>query len=277
MSFDLVPIAPEMSEEMVRQTLTTRVRAFERNIKSIADAMEVIIRSAEALDHVFLNKSYARNFDVSFYFGGQTHHPKYSETVVDEMAKHHERQAWAATIDEIQLWNVMGIADAGKLKKLLSEGQLPEFTVDNVFSVVMNLGKNATNFAQNAAKEVFEFLTRCRRDKKTNSRFRVGKRVIIGCGVHSTFNKGFAVNHYTEPSIKAMDGVFHVLDGKGPMKTNRGPLVEAINGGAPSGETEYFRFKCFRNNNLHIEFLRLDLVQELNYVATGERVLGHDE
>jgi DNA repair protein RadD len=32
-------------------------------------------------------------------------------------------------------------------------------------------------------------------------------------------------------------------------------------------ETDYFRFKCFGNGNLHLEFLRLDLVERLNAIG----------
>ncbi len=61
------------------------------------------------------------------------------------------------------------------------------------------------------------------------------------------------------------------------MKENRGPLIlaiEACEGGR--GETAYFRFRCFKNRNLHLEFRNLELVKELNLLAAGERVLGAD-
>jgi hypothetical protein len=88
----------------------------------------------------------------------------------------------------------------------------------------------------------------------------------------------FRVNYQREPQITAIDGVFHLLDGKGVMKENRGPLFQAINasGRDGRGETAYFRFKCFKNGNLHLEFKRLDLVKQLNGLAAGEYVLGAD-
>lgn len=36
---------------------------------------------------------------------------------------------------------------------------------------------------------------------------------------------------------------------------------------AMNGETTYFRWKCYRNGNLHLEFKRLDLLQTLNEVG----------
>jgi hypothetical protein len=68
-------------------------------------------------------------------------------------------------------------------------------------------------------------------------------------------------------------------DEKGCIKGHRGPLITAIleSGKDGKGETDYFKFRCFKNNNLHIEFKRLDLVKKLNGLATGDYVLGHDE
>jgi hypothetical protein len=107
--------------------------------------------------------------------------------------------------------------------------------------------------------------------------FRVGKRAIICYGVERAYGGRFRVNYDRSDRLRAMDAAFHLLDGKGPMKEGRGPLIEAINAGNVTGETDYFRFKCFKNQNLHIEFKRLDLVKELNFIAAGERVLGHDQ
>jgi hypothetical protein len=67
--------------------------------------------------------------------------------------------------------------------------------------------------------------------------------------------------------------VFHALDGNGTIKTHRGPLIDAIEAAKDgTGETDYFRFRCFRNRNLHLEFKRLDLVAKLNTVAGGMRL-----
>jgi len=68
------------------------------------------------------------------------------------------------------------------------------------------------------------------------------------------------------------------LDGNGTIKTHRGPLIDAIEATKDgTGETEYFRFKCFRNRNLHLEFKTLDLVAKLNAVAGGMRLRSQRE
>src|SRR5438874_1244611 len=86
------------------------------------------------------------------------------------------------------------------------------------------------------------------------------------------------MDHYREQHIRAIDNVFHALDGNGTIKTHRGPLIDAIEAAKDgTGETDYFRFRCFRNRNLHLEFRRLDLVAKLNAVAGGMRLRGESK
>jgi hypothetical protein len=71
--------------------------------------------------------------------------------------------------------------------------------------------------------------------------------------------------------------VFTALDGKGMIAKGswQSKLADAINTTPVSvgrGETDYFRFKCYRNRNLHLEFKRPDLVERLNQMAGGMRL-----
>jgi len=105
------------------------------------------------------------------------------------------------------------------------------------------------------------------------------RRVILPSKVEQNWaGNGFHITYHCEQQLTAIDGVFHMLDGKGVMRENKGPLVKAINATDQTGrgETEYFRFRCCKNRNLHLEFKRLDLVKQLNGLAAGEYVLGED-
>ena len=129
-------------------------------------------------------------------------------------------------------------------------------------------------FIEEAVKEVFEFLRPPGSRFKTNSEFEIGKRVILRYACETNYQGGFRLDFYREQNIRGIDNVFHALDGNGTVHTHRGPLVDAINqcGRDGQGETQYFRFKCFLNRNLHLEFKRLDLVAKLNQVAGGMRL-----
>ena len=130
---------------------------------------------------------------------------------------------------------------------------------------------------EEAVREVFEFLRPRNSRYKTNTEFEIGKRVIL-FALENKWGGGFRVDHYREQNIRAIDNVFHALDGNGTIKSHRGPLIDAIEASKDgTGETEYFRFRCFRNRNLHLEFKRLDLVAKLNAVAGGMRLRGESK
>ncbi len=102
--------------------------------------------------------------------------------------------------------------------------------------------------------------------------------MILGWRVESAYGAGkFRVNYNHQQGLTAIDGVFHLLDGKGVMREHRGPLIQAIEASPDGrGETDYFVFRAFKNHNLHLTMKRLDLVKELNGLAAGEYVLGAD-
>lgn len=186
------------------------------------------------------------------------------------------RDAWELLIDMLGIKNVMTPSARRKFDKQMADGEMPPISRETVTGVIMGLVDQAKDFAESAAREVFEFLTPDRSGLKTNSPFRVGRRVIVRYGVDEPYRSGrFSVSYHRDGNLVALDQVMHMLDGRGVMRENRGELVAAINN-APGGrgETTYFRFKAFKNRNLHLEFRRLDLVKQLNYVAAGERVLG---
>lgn len=62
-----------------------------------------------------------------------------------------------------------------------------------------------------------------------------------------------------------------MLDGKNMLASSyRSPLVDAINvSEGTSVKTDYFFCRMYQNGNMHIEFLRADLVQQFNAIAGG--------
>ncbi len=69
-----------------------------------------------------------------------------------------------------------------------------------------------------------------------------------------------------------------MIDGRGPIKSYHGPLYDAITDSSDgTGKTDYFKFRCCINGNLHLEFLKADLVARLNVVAGGNRLRTEQE
>ncbi len=188
------------------------------------------------------------------------------------------RNAWRMLIDHLGVKNVMSVAKRDKFESQLNNGDMPDVTAEAIIATIFGLADQAKDFATEAAREVFDFLRPQREHYKTNSSFRVGRRVIMGWWVERRYDgKGFRPQYHHEKHMIALDGVFHMMDGRGMMKDRISPLIQAIKASNDGkGETDFFRFKCFKNGNLHLEFKRLDLVKQLNGLAAGEFVLGAD-
>jgi len=184
-----------------------------------------------------------------------------------------KKDVWQVLIDRMELRRILSVKRNEELRRQIETGEdLPDIDEAQILAMLEGTLANTSTFIEEAVQEVFEFLRPRNSRYKTNTEFEIGKRVIL-FAVENKWGGGFRVDHYREQHIRAIDNVFHALDGNGTIKTHRGPLIDAIEA-AKDGETDYFRFKCFRNRNLHLEFKRLDLVAKLNAVVGGMRLRG---
>lgn len=280
------PLAERMKPDEFDKTASHMAREYAAATAEMARLMRAIGAQAERLYNAFdvageeeRHHSY-RSFGISFEYNG--HRERNDDgTRFDSIFAAMKRNAWTMLVDALGIKNIMSVANRKLFEHQLSNDELPDITEDNIKSIIFGLAGQAKDFAQKAAIEVLDILRprgHWGGQYKTNDAFRVGRRVILSWMVDRGYSGNkFRVNYNKEQHLTAIDAVFHLLDGKGIMREHRGPLVEAINtaeGGR--GETEYFKFKCFKNRNLHLEMKRLDLVRELNLKATGEAILGDD-
>jgi hypothetical protein len=267
-----VPGSPEFE-----RTATYMAREFADATAEVARLTGEFHAQTARLDRAFGgdDEHYSR-FSVDLGYDGDR------SIDLDDMLKAMERRAWDVLVDALGIKNVMSVAKRKLFDEQLKSGELPPVNEDTIVAVLLGLTDQAKDFASEAAREVFDMLrpsSRWGKKYATNNEFRVGRRVILTWKVEQKYNSnGYHVTYGREQEITALDGVFHMLDGKGVMRDNKGPLIKAIGetDTTGKGETEYFRFKCFKNRNLHLEFKRPDLVKELNFLAAGERVLGED-
>jgi hypothetical protein len=261
------------------RTATHMAGEFSEATAEIARLISALHTQTERLDAAFRTDVYSR-FSVDVRYMGHRHNAD-AEGAAD-VVKEMERQAWRVLVNALGVKNVMSVAKRKEFDEQIAKGSLPPICEQTVATILLGLAGQAKDFARDAAREVFDMLRP--RDHRggqyaTNNPFRVGRRVILTYHVEQNWGgNGYRVEYNHQQEITAIDGIFHLLDGKGIMKVNKGPLVEAINAvdKAGRGETTYFKFKCFKNRNLHLEFKNLDLVKELNFLAAGERVLGED-
>ena len=185
-----------------------------------------------------------------------------------------EEMVWRQLIDVLGIKKILSQAKLRELDEQLHNHKFPKLTLENVYATVDSLMSQAEEFAAEAVREVYNWL-RPRDSYKSNSEFEVGGRVVIQ-GVLSNCGREINYGRWGEDRLIALDKVFHLLDGKPFLSVApyRGtPLVRAILA-ADAGETEYFRYKTYLNNNLHIWFLRDDLRIEFNRVAGGGSLRG---
>lgn len=162
---------------------------------------------------------------------------------------------------------------------------LPPITDESVRSFVDRFAAEMPVMIGEAVREVFDWLrprstakvSRLKTNQK-NARLELGPKVVIGsCLNWSSPNgkPGYGIRHSYRQNFVAMENVFRNLDGAGSFTRNWQSDVEMAieaSGIEGRGETPYFRFACFGNMNLHLWFLRPDLVAKINQIAGGKNL-----
>lgn len=247
-----------------RKTVTELVREWNLGMHELKTGLEAIKRAEQ---HLKAFDTSGSGWDLQAF----QHHEYGLDFEVKR--KRMKAAAWRYLIDRIELKKLASIARAKEIDKQLHEkpDTLPEISLDNIFGWLESMDTQAKSFFEEAVVEVYQKLRPHAWNRhKTNSAFRVGKKVILCHRVRPCYSgRGrFAVQYHFSDEIRALDNVFHMLAGEGLSVYRDGDLskaIEAAEGG--TGETEFFRFKCFGNGNLHLEFRRMDLVERLNSIG----------
>jgi hypothetical protein len=256
-----------------RTTLVQMVEAYVLAEQEIKQAFGLMVQARERLRQGFSQQGETYRFSLNGdgrRHGGRPDYDKPEEIMADV-----QREAWGCLVEKMELRRVLSNKREQELSKQLETGEgLPEIKLENILAMMEGTLNQAGQFIEELVQEVFRWLTSQSSRYVTNQREEIGPRVIRYC-VRRTYSAGrFEVSYHYHNNVQALDRVFHALDGKGMVSSSYyGPLSDAISkaeGG--KGETEYFRFKCFQNGNLHLEFRRLDLLAKLNQVAGGMRL-----
>lgn len=194
----------------------------------------------------------------------------------EKSLKKTERRIWDKLIDKLGIRKILSIKKLDELNQQIRDGEVLELTIENVWGTIDSLTSQAATYAEEAIKEVYDFL-RPKDSYKTNSEFIVEKKSILKSVLSSHYSGGgmtLGYSSWARDRIRALDKVFHLLDGAAFLSANcyQSPLIDMIEK-ADEGKTKYFKFRCFRNGNLHIWYLRDDLVKELNRVAGGGNLM----
>ena len=247
--------------------------------------LELGDRCADLRNAFQTESCYTSDFTIELSYKRQSYQP--TEDGLKPLLKQIQRAAWSVLVEKIGIKSLMSPKKRAQLNALLYDGrqsygqekpeELPEITAESIIQVMQGFIESAPEYLEESIQEVYRWLipSQFHGGHVTNKRDRVGRKVIRTYAVQIGYKSNyFTPNDHREGDLTAMDSIFHALDGKGVLTDHRGPLCSAIiatEGG--TGETDYFKFKCYKNGNLHLEFKRLDLLEQFNRVACdGSRV-----
>jgi hypothetical protein len=251
-----------------RETISAMIGTYKQAIGKVQEAYAILESAQTMLRSAFHNVPGYR-FNVN-----DRNSSDVGKIASDHVNARIKKDAWSVIVERMELRRLLSIHRRNELDEQIEKGKLPDLTDENVLALLETSAANVNTYMEEAVQEVFNFLRPSSSNYKTNTEFELGKRIILSWSVEKGWGHGkYRVNHHREKYITALDNVFSMIDGKGPVKSYHGSLHDAIcNSSDGIGKTDYFKFKCFQNGNLHLEFLKPDLVAKLNAVAGGNRL-----
>lgn len=265
-----------------RNSVTELCAAFEQSSAEIKTAFALILEAQNRLKHFFGDAS------NSFCVLGEYRRGHRADVEnPGESIKELSREVWSSLVQRLELRKMMSLKRIAELDKQLETGEdLPELTASNVLAMLETTLNSAGQMLEEKVLECYEMLrpwgwtlSKYKTNQKSQ-RAGVGQKVIMTYAVTGSYSRdgSFRVQYGgTEDKLRALDQVFHLLDGKPQANGSwAGELCDAIReqtkGGNNLFKTQYFRGRCFGNGNLHLEFVRQDLVDKFNLIAGGARL-----
>jgi len=256
---------PFQTDELsIPQNVVQLVRAYEQAERDIRAGFALVTKAEADLKAAFVDERFevASRYRSGINFGDP-------EDTLREL----RRGVWRSLVSRLELPRFMSAKAWNALSEKIDKTEPPEVTVENVLGLAKQYRDSFEDMIRESVREVFDFLRPHHSELKTNKkvRWQVGQKVILAW-IERGFGGGFRPRYWFSQHLTSLENVFSNLDGKGfaNKSLNRSLLAQAIETSKDGrGETTYFKFKCFRNGNLHLEFRRMDLVNRLNMIAGG--------
>lgn len=250
------------------------IRTYTEERERVRFAIESMQLAQTNLDARFQLGALSSPFTVSI--NGEWAGTKFD---LDKALARLEREAWTFIVNRLDIWRIMSVARATELKSLIDSNGLPPLTKESAGQLARQYIDGIDTLVDEYAREVFDWLRPRTGTKpakyKTNNREIVGSRVVlwkIFDTVHFKFFGTYRMKDSdAEQRLRTIENLFHTLAGKGSTgKGYRSELQTAIEASKDgTGQTEYFEFRACKNGNLHLQFLSLGLLAELNRRAGG--------
>lgn len=162
-------------------------------------------------------------------------------------------------------------------KKLKDERDVPPITQEMVKGFASQIAGDLETMLKEKVEEVFDWLRPRNERYKTNSQEEVPEKVVLSWVVErwDICVTRWRVNHHAAQRLIALESVFSALDGTGEIvKSYYGAIgtIIASEDFDGDGETPHFKFRVFKNGNMHLWFKRKDLLARFNALAGGARL-----
>lgn len=267
----------EHQELIPYSTVVQMVNTYNDARKKIEEAAKLLQEAGKEMNHAFAGVYWSSYHGPELFdcFGASD--AESLSRPVNAMIKSIDRSVWKYLIEKMEVKRVASIARNKQIDADIEAGKMPPITITEVQNVAKSAFANAERFFEEALDEVWKYL-RPNNDwhkLKTNDKFAqaIGKKVILWAVERGYYGNKYRVTYHRQDQFRAIDNVFHALDGKGFSATYAGELTDAIQAAENgNGETEYFRFKCYGNGNIHLEFKRDDLLTRLNAIVKDRTI-----
>ncbi len=200
-------------------------------------------------------------------------------TSLDCVLKELRRSVWLALVERLELRRFLSVKAYKALNEDLKNKDPMPITEETVSLMAEQFQSQLGNLLEESIKETYAWLRPRNSQLKTNSFWRVGPKAILE-GVAESWGTIWHISEFWDQHLTSMENVFNALAGNGQISkgyhSDLTVAIKELKGKTGSGETALFSFKVFRNGNLHVKFLRPDLVLRFNQIA-GADVLGKSE
>lgn len=169
--------------------------------------------------------------------------------------------AWHHLLQASGLRTFMDAEARQKWDKGLDKGDYPDLNLANIEATFSQLYESRGDMFERGVLACFRRLAW---DYKTNLPQKFGKRIVMR-GITGTYGNQ-ACNELDD-----MVRVFHVMDGKPEPDHRQGTYSKLFAAGLNYGKTgrldaEYYSLRTFKNQNAHVTFKRMDLVEQMNRI-----------
>lgn len=195
---------------------------------------------------------------------------------IEEVNNSIKADIWKAILDKTHATEFMTPKRLETFRKTLEKPEnLPDITPETIRDFVENVLNNAPDMLKEFIKETFDWLQpgNWQLKYKTNekSKYEIKEKIIKSYVFRRKYSGvGVELRYRCRDQIQAMDNAFNLMDGKGTSKYpgNALTVIEtACNDKKMECETDYFKLKFYLNGNCHIQFKRIDLVNQMNKIA----------